>query len=135
MSYPIVKVEGIGPSFAEKLKAIGVLNTEQYLERARTPKGRKALAAETGIDESRILRWANLCDLMRVKGIGEEFSELLEAAGVDTVKELGKRNAANLCKALADANEKRKMVRALPAETVVARWIESAKTLDAGLSY
>jgi predicted flap endonuclease-1-like 5' DNA nuclease len=92
----IEKIEGIGPAFGANLQAAGIKTTEALLDKSKDPKGRKALAAETGIDESRILKWANMADLMRIKGVGEEYSELLEAAGVDTVKELKMRNAANL---------------------------------------
>lgn len=134
-SYPIAKIEGIGPAYAEKLAAVGITTTRGLLDRARDAKGRTALAAETGLEEARILKWANMADLMRVKGVGEEYSELLEAAGVDTVKELRTRNAANLAKAMADANLKKKLVRQLPSETVVAKWVEDAKALTPVLTY
>ncbi|MGQ3672981.1 DUF4332 domain-containing protein [Xanthobacter sp. TB0136] len=135
MSYPIINIEGIGAIFAEKLKAVGIQTTAALLDEAKTPKGRRELAEKTGIAEHSILKWANMADLMRIKGVGEEYSELLEAAGVDTVKELKMRNAANLTKAMAEVNATRKLVRALPAETVVARWIEEAKTLPPMLTY
>lgn len=135
MSYPIMEIEGIGPALAEKLKAAGITTTAALLEAAKGPKDRKALAAASGIEESRLLKFANMADLMRIKGVGEEYSELLEAAGVDTVKELKLRNAANLTKAMAEVNATRKLVRALPAETMVARWIDEAKTLPAVLTY
>lgn len=135
MAYPIVKIEGIGPVFAEKLKAAGVSTTAILLDKAKDPKGRKALAETTGIKDALILKWANMADLMRVPGVGEEYSELLEAAGVDTVKELRNRNAANLTAAMAEANEKRKLVRALPSETVVAKWVAAAKELPPMMTY
>lgn len=135
MAYSIISIEGIGAVFAEKLKTSGVTTTDKLLERGKDPKGRKELAAATGVDESRILKWTNMADLMRIKGVAEEYSELLEAAGVDTVKELKHRNAANLAKAMADANEKRKLVRALPPESVVAGWIEQAKDLPPMMTY
>ncbi|MGR7996667.1 MULTISPECIES: DUF4332 domain-containing protein [unclassified Xanthobacter] len=135
MSYPVIDIEGIGPVFAEKLKGVGILTTADLLAAAASPKGRQDLAAKTGIEAPRILKWANMADLMRVKGIGEEYSELLEAAGVDTVKELKTRNPANLTKAMAEVNATKKLVRALPAESMVARWIEEAKTLPAVLTY
>ncbi len=134
-SYPIATIEGIGPAFAEKLKKAGVRTTATLLERAKDPKGRKELATASGIEESRVLKWANMADLMRIKGIGEEYSELLEAAGVDTVKELKHRNIANLAKAMADANAARKLVRLLPSEKAVAKWIAHAKTLPGMMSY
>jgi predicted flap endonuclease-1-like 5' DNA nuclease len=135
LSYPIIDIEGIGPAFAEKLKTAGLTTTGALLEAAKDPKGRKALAEKTGIDESRILKWANMADLMRIKGVAEEYSELLEAAGVDTVKELKTRRADNLHAKMAELNEAKKLVRQLPSEKQVADWIEQAKTLPAVLSY
>lgn len=135
MSYPIIEIEGVGAVFAEKLKAAGITTTEGLLEKAKSPKLRKELAAATGIDESRVLKWANMADLMRIKGVGEEYSELLEAAGVDTVKELKTRVPANLTKAMAEANAKRKLVRALPTESMVEKWVAQAKELPPVLTY
>ncbi len=135
MSYPIIEIEGVGAVYAEKLKAAGITTTEGLLERAKSPKLRKELAAATGIDESRVLKWANMADLMRIKGVGEEYSELLEAAGVDTVKELKTRVPANLTKAMAEANAKRKLVRALPTESMVEKWVAQAKDLPPVLTY
>lgn len=135
MSYPIADIEGVGPTYAEKLKAAGIKTTDALLERAKDPKGRKTVAAETGIDESRILKWANMCDLMRIKGVGEEYSELLEAAGVDTVKELRNRKPANLHAKMVEVNEAKKLVRALPSEKQVEGWVEQAKSLDPMMTY
>lgn len=135
MSYPIDKIEGVGPAFAAKLIAAGIKNTATLLERAKDPKGRKTVAAETGIDESRILKWANMCDLMRIKGVGEEYSELLEAAGVDTVKELKTRKPENLHAKMAEVNEAKKLVRALPTAKSVADWVEQAKALPPMMTY
>ena len=135
MSYPIIDIEGIGAVFAEKLKGAGITTTDALLEKAKSPKGRKELAGASGIDESRILKWANMADLMRIKGVGEEYSELLEAAGVDTVKELKTRVPANLTKAMADVNAKKKLVRALPTESMVEKWVAQAKELPAVLTY
>ncbi|HQF31065.1 MAG TPA: DUF4332 domain-containing protein [Hyphomicrobiales bacterium] len=134
-SYPIMDIEGIGPAFGEKLKAAGIRSTGALLKRAATPKDRKALAEATGIDESRILKWANMADLMRIKGVGEEYSELLEAAGVDTVKELKHRRADNLTARMAEVNAEKKLVRQIPGEKAVVRWIEMAKELPAVLTY
>jgi hypothetical protein len=116
MGYQIIDIEGIGPAFTKKLKAIGINRTDQLLERGKTPKGRKELAAQSGIDEKKILKWCNMADLMRIKGVAEEYSELLEAAGVDTVKELRNRKAGNLAMALKEANAKKKLVRLVPGE-------------------
>ncbi|MEP9348542.1 DUF4332 domain-containing protein [Xanthobacter sp. KR7-225] len=135
MSYPIIDIEGIGPVMAEKLKTAGITNTGALLDAAKAPKDRKALAEKAGIDEKQVLKWANMADLMRIKGVAEEYSELLEAAGVDTVKELKTRNAAHLTKAMAEVNEKKKLVRLLPAESMVEKWIAQAKELPPILTY
>ena len=105
------------------------------LEAAKTPKGRKILAAKFGLDAKRLLHWANAADRMRVAGLGKEYAELLRAAGVDTVRELRYRNPAHLAQALADANKKRKLVRLLPSEKAVGRWIENARKLPLKISY
>lgn len=135
MTYKIEAIEGIGAVFGAKLRQVGVATTDKLLRRTATPAGRRTLAAATGIDDGLILKWANLSDLMRIKGVGEEYSQLLEAAGVDTVKELKMRLAANLRKAMADANAKRKLVRQLPSEKAVAAWIQQAKTMASVLQY
>lgn len=134
-SYAIANIEGIGPKFAEKLRAVGVRTTGAFLDRAKTPKGRKQLAADSGIDEAKILKWANMCDLMRIRGVAEEYSELLEAAGVDTVKELKHRNAANLAARMAEVNTHKKLVRLVPGEKAVARWVDEAKNLQPMMKY
>jgi predicted flap endonuclease-1-like 5' DNA nuclease len=135
MTYPITDIEGIGPSVAEKLKAMRIRTTTRLLEAAKNPKGRQALAEKTGIERARILRWANMADMMRIKGVGEEYSELLEAAGVDTVRELKHRNPKNLVKAMKEANAKRKLVRLLPSERAIVKWIEQAKSLPMKITY
>jgi predicted flap endonuclease-1-like 5' DNA nuclease len=135
MSYPISDIEGIEPESAATLKSVGIRTTERLLEAAKNPKGRRALSEKTGIDEKRILRWANMADRMRIKGVGEEYAELLQAAGVDTVRELKYRNPCNLAKAMAQANAKRKLVRVLPSEKAVVRWIEQAKKLPLKITY
>lgn len=135
MSYQIIEIEGIGPVYAEKLTAVGIKTTGDYLERAKDPKGRKALAEETGIDGARILKWANMADLMRINGVGEEYSELLEAAGVDTVKELKHRNAENLAAKMKEVNEEKKLVRLVPSEKNVVKWVEQAKELPPMMTY
>ncbi len=135
MSYSISEIEGIGPVYAEKLGAVGIKTTAAYLDRAKDPKGRKALAEETDIDASRILKWANMADLMRISGVGEEYSELLEAAGVDTVKELKHRNAANLAAKMSEVNADKKLVRQVPSESQVVKWVEQAKSLEPMMTY
>jgi len=131
----IATIEGIGPVYAEKLTAAGVKTVEALLDAAKDPKGRQTLAEATGLDASRILKWANMADLMRIKGVGEEYSELLEAAGVDTVKELKHRNADNLHAKMEEINEAKKLVRQTPSLKAVGEWIEQAKTLPAILTY
>jgi len=135
MSYAIDKIEGVGAKYAEILRSNGIRRTHHLLERGATRKGRKEVASLTGLKESDILKWANMCDLMRIKGVGEEYSELLEAAGVDTVKELRTRKPANLHKAMVEANEKKKLVRQLPSPQQVERWVKQAKDLDPVMSY
>jgi predicted flap endonuclease-1-like 5' DNA nuclease len=135
MSYPIAILERFAPGVTASLKPAGIRTTGKLLEAAKDPTGRKRLAAKIGVDEQRILRWANMADRMRIKGIGEDYAELLEAAGVDTVRELTFRNPANLAKALADANGKRKLVRLLPSEKAVGRWIEHARKLPLKITY
>jgi hypothetical protein len=135
MSYPITDIDGIEGETAAILKSAGIRSTARLLETARTVKGRKLLAARTGFDEKSLLCWANVADRMRIKGISKEYAELLHAAGVDTVKELKYRNPANLAQAMADANKKRKLVRLLPSEKVVARWIDHAKKLPLKITY
>jgi predicted flap endonuclease-1-like 5' DNA nuclease len=135
MSYPITDIEGIGPAFADRLKGLRIRTTSRLLEAAKNVRGRKALAEVTGIEPQRILKWANMADMMRIKGIGEEYSELLEAAGVDTVRELKHRNPKKLAQAMAKANTERKLVRLLPSEKAITKWIAEAKSLPMKISY
>lgn len=135
MNYKVEKIEGVGPKYAEKLSKAGITNTKQLLDKAATRKARKELATTTGVDETLILKWANMSDLMRIKGVGEEFSELLEVAGVDTVKELAKRRPDNLRQAMIDANTKRKLVRQLPSLAQLESWVKQAKEMPPMMSY
>ena len=125
----IVEIEGIGAAFAAKLKEAGITTTEHLLEKGATAKGRQALVEATGIKDTLILKWVNRADLSRVKGIGEQYSDLLEASGVDTVVELSQRAPANLHAKLEEVNATKKLVRQLPSEAVVADWVENAKSL------
>jgi hypothetical protein len=135
MSRSIEDLKTIGLGVAASFKSAGIRSTGKLLRAAKDPKGRKALAARTGLDEKCILRSANMADRMRIKGIGEDYAVLLEAAGVDTVRELKYRNPHNLAKAMADANTKRKLVQLLPSEKAIERWIQHAKRLDLVISY
>ena len=131
----IVDVEGIGKAYAVKLQAAGVKTTEALLEQGATPKGRKLLAEKTGIGEKLILEWVNHVDLYRIKGVGSEYSDLLEEAGVDTVVELANRKPENLFKTMEETNTKKKLVRKLPTEAQVAEWVNQAKKLPRVVTY
>lgn len=135
MPYPVSDIDGVNQHVVEKLKKLGIRTSVTLLDRAKDPKGRKALAASTGIPESTILKFANVADLMRLRGVAQEYAELLEAVGVDTVRDLRNRNPTNLAKALAHANGKAPRVRLLPSERMVAKWISEAKTLPPVMTY
>jgi len=128
-------IEGIGHRYATKLRKARVRTTEALLKQAATRRGRKELAEKTGLGDRQILEWVNRADLMRIKGVGEEYSDLLEASGVDTIKELRRRNAANLLTAMVEINKKKNLVRRLPTEAMVQRWVDNAKDLDPVVSY
>jgi predicted flap endonuclease-1-like 5' DNA nuclease len=131
----LLDVEGIGPKFAEKLKAKGVRSAEDFLAKGSTPKGRKELAEKTGIGDALILEWVNHVDLFRVKGVGSEYADLLEEAGVDTVVELAQRNAANLFKKMVEVNKAKKLVRKMPVQSQVENWIAQAKKMERVVKY
>lgn len=135
MAYKIEDIEGIGPAFAAKLASAGIDTTDDLLEHCADSKGRKQVSVKTGLGEGVLLKWANLADLMRIKGVGSEYSELLEAAGVDTVRELKMRNAENLTARMAEVNEARKLTRATPTLNSVASWIEQAKALPPRITH
>ncbi len=123
-------IEGVGPNYARTLRKAGIRTTEALLKRAATRKDRDALSEQTGIEVPRLLQWVNRADLMRVKGVGEEYSDLLEAAGVDTVKELRNRNSGNLIERMVEINRKKRLVRRLPTMSMVEGWVSHAKELD-----
>ncbi|MDF1837182.1 MAG: DUF4332 domain-containing protein [Planctomycetota bacterium] len=135
MNYPIEEIEGIGPTFGEKLKAAGVNDTGDLLKNCCDPKGRKGLAETTGIPYDNLLKWTNRADLMRISGVGKQFSELLENAGVDTVKELGTRRPDNLTKKMEEVNGEKKLARSNPKESQVTEWVAQAKTMDAIITH
>ena len=135
MSYPVEKIEGIGAAFAAKLQAVDIKTTADLLAQCGSAKGRAAIAKATDLSEQQLLKWANLADLMRLSGVGEEWSELLEAAGVDTVKELKTRVAAHLAEKLGEVNAARKLVRQLPSLAQVAGWIEQAGKLAPAVTH
>ena len=131
----IIQVDGIGEVYAQKLKSAGVATTGALLSRGATPQGRKQLAAATGIKDALILEWVNHVDLFRITGVGEEYSDLLEEAGVDTVVELATRNPENLYRKMVEVNAEKKLVRRLPTEKQVADWVKEAKSLPRMISY
>jgi len=125
----IAVVEGIGEAYAEKLRAIGIKTCEKLLTRGATPQGRKEIADQSGIPERQILEWVNHVDLFRIKGVQQEYADLLEEAGVDSVPELAQRNAANLHEKLQAVNAAKNLVRQLPTLARVSDWIEQARKL------
>jgi predicted flap endonuclease-1-like 5' DNA nuclease len=132
----IIDVEGIGPVFADKLRSAGVVTTDDLLASGATPAGRKAIAEASGISSARILEWTNHADLMRINGVGSEYADLLEAAGVDTVPELARRNAANLATTFQELDAARpNLVRRVPGEGTVTGWIAQAQALGRTIEY
>jgi predicted flap endonuclease-1-like 5' DNA nuclease len=131
----LVTIEGIGPKNAEKLARAGIRSTESLLAKGGKAKDRKALSAEAGISDTQILEWVNRADLFRIHGIGEEYSDLLEQAGVDTVVELSKRKADNLHAAMFEANAKKNLVNRMPSVGMVEAWIKEAKSLPRAVEY
>ncbi len=130
MAYKITEIEGIGDATAKKLEKAGITTVEGLLEKAHSKAGRTAVAEQSGVDASKILDLVNMGDLMRINGVGGEFAELMKAAGVDTVKELRTRNAANLAEKLQEINEQKKITRRVPNENQVQDFIDKAKELD-----
>ncbi len=128
-------IEGIGPVFAAKLVEVGVKTVEALLKAGATPKGRVDLAEKSGIDKGKILEWVNHADLYRIKGIGSEYSDLLEEAGVDTVVELSKRKSENLHANILEVNLEKKLVRRPPSFKMVEDWVKQAKDLPRVVTY
>ena len=135
MGDKIDEIEGIGQAYKKKLSAAGITSTDHLLKQCGSAKGRKDVAEQTGLTTKQLLKWADMADLMRVKGVGRQFGELLKASGVDTVKELRHRNAANLCAKLAEVNATKKLAKAVPNEAKVAAWIAAAKDTEPMISH
>lgn len=135
MKYNIIDIEGIGDALGAKLKAAGINTAEELLDKCAAPKGRKTLAEETGISEKLILKWANHADLFRINGVGPQFAELLEAAGVDTVKELRHRKAENLAAKMAEVNDTKHLTRRVPSVTELQKMIDEAAALEPRMTY
>lgn len=131
----LLAIEGIGPAYAARLRKAGVRSTTTLLAKGATPQSRKEIAEKTGLGESLILRWVNHADLFRIKGVGGQYAELLEAAGVDTVVELAQRNAGNLHQTLIAANEEQQRVRKLPTLKESEAWVKQAKRLTRTIKY
>jgi predicted flap endonuclease-1-like 5' DNA nuclease len=131
----LTKVEGIGEAYAQKLREAGIATTQALLKKGASPKGRKEIAEKAGISEKLILEWVNHVDLFRIKGVGEEYADLLEAAGVDTVPELAQRNPENLYQKLVAVNQEKKLVRQLPTQAQVSDWVAQAKRLPRVITY
>ena len=128
-------IQGLSRAEARTLRRNKVRTTEALLKRAATRSDRRSLAGTTGLDEKEILAWVNRADLMRIKGVGEEYADLLEVAGIDTVKELRRRNPRSLLKQLSELNEKKNLVRRLPTESMVVGWVDEAKSMQPAVSY
>ncbi|MCC6956611.1 MAG: DUF4332 domain-containing protein [Anaerolineales bacterium] len=131
----LIYIEGVGEIYAQKLKDAGVKSTDALLKMGATPKGRKTIAEKSGVSEKLILEWVNHVDLFRIKGVGEEYADLLEEAGVDTVPELAQRNPANLLEKMVEVNAQKKLVRRLPVLSQVESWVAQAKKLPRVLEY
>jgi predicted flap endonuclease-1-like 5' DNA nuclease len=135
MSYPIQEIEGIGPAYAAKLVPCGIKSTAALLKHCGDPKGRKKISEASGISEALILKWVNLADLMRIRGIGRQYAELLEASGVDTVKELKHRRPDNLAAKMVEVNGIKKLARRTPVPSMIEDWIEQASKLAPVVKY
>ncbi len=133
--HSVIDIEGVGAVYSRKLHEAGVATTEALLEKGATPEGRTGLAEATGIGHRRILKWVNRADLFRVKGVGEQYSDLLAEAGVETVLELAQRRPDHLHQKLAETNQSKRLVRVLPDLAVVAGWVEEAKRLPGVVRY
>ena len=135
MSISIEKIEGVGPKTGEALRRAGIRTVSDLLEKGSSKSGRRNLASNTGMNEGRILKCVNMADLFRINGVASQYAELLENAGVDTVKELKNRNAENLAAKMAEVNDKKNLVRRPPSALVVQGWVSQAKELPAKVSY
>ncbi|MBL8658891.1 MAG: DUF4332 domain-containing protein [Rhodospirillales bacterium] len=133
--YKILQIEQIGNAYASKLATVGIETTGDLLDKCGSAKGRDAVAEKAGVTARQLLRWTNMADLMRISGIGGEYAELLEASGVDTVKELRTRNPDNLVAKMAEINAKRKLTRRLASVKQVAKWVDQARSLDPVITY
>lgn len=135
MNYKIIEIEGVGEAYASKLQEAGINTVEDLLQQGKTPKGRQLLAEMTGISGKLILKWVNHADLFRINGVGPQFAELLEASGVDTVKEFRHRVAGNLEKKMVEVNEAKHLTRRVPSVAELQKMIDQAKEMEPVVSY
>jgi predicted flap endonuclease-1-like 5' DNA nuclease len=135
MAYKIDEIEGIGPAYKTKLAEAKVVTTDDLLKMCCEPAGRKSVSEATGLSEKHLLGWTNMADMMRISGVGPQFAELLEASGVDTVKELRNRNAENLAAKMTEVNNEKNLANATPAVSTVQEWIDQAKSLEPAIKY
>jgi predicted flap endonuclease-1-like 5' DNA nuclease len=131
----VIDIEGIGEVYSQKLQEVGVATTQALLEQGATTHGRKDLSEKTGISEHLILKWVNRADLFRIKGVGEQYSDLLAAAGVETVLELAQRRPDHLYQKMVETNEAKHLVRVVPPQEHVAEWVEEARQLPRVVAY
>lgn len=134
-NYKVEDIEGIGEVRGEKLRAVGIKDTDSLLLACSTRKQREDVAAKADVSPTRLLKWANMADLYRINGVGSEFAELLEASGVDTVPDLARRNSAKLAETMQQVNIEKKLTRRVPTEAEIAKWIDEAKQLPRVLEY
>ena len=130
MSYEISEIEGVGPAYAEKFATVGIKTTEDLLEKCCDAKGRATAAEATGFSESQVLKFTNMADLMRISGVAGQYAELMKASGVDTIKELRTRNAANLAESMTKVNDEKKLSKGSVTESTVQKWIDQAKEME-----
>ena len=135
MSYSIEEIEGIGKEYGEALRGVDIQTTEDLLRRCGDKNGREGVATEAGLSAKLLLEWANHADLMRINGVGGEYADLLEAAGVDTVKEFATRNAENLAEKMDEVNNERKRTDRVPNAPTLQKWIDEAAGLDPMISH
>jgi hypothetical protein len=135
VSKSLKNLDGLSPEVIESLRSAGIRTSDRLLDATKSAKDREALSQKTGIPPRELLRFANLADKLRVKGLGMGYAELLCRVGVDTVRELKYRNPAKLAAAMREENDKRKLVRLVPTEKAVGRWVEAAKKLPPKITY
>lgn len=135
MKYQIIDIEGVGEAYAEKLQSAGIKTVDDLLSRGATAAGRKGIVEETGISSKLILKWTNHADLFRINGVGPQYAELLEASGVDTVKELRHRKAENLAAKMEEVNAQKNLTNRDASVKEVEKWIKEAATLEPVMTY